>query len=483
MQEQVPQSDIKSARKLRVLIELRPALDGHAGIPQETRLLFCALRQIDGITVTGMIQHSGHTLAKGLPANGRNIARDKAIYQLSRVVISLKQGLRYTWLATIGMAIRQLFGDTEELSRFESLHFKDYLWRALFSNTLHTDDFDLVTSADFRILQVPWTGMHRYGLINRMLGLWRYPRIDTSEFDIFIAETPFPGRISKNTRMIVRYHDAIPIFMPHTIADKKYHQASHFNALKQNVMDGAYFSCVSEATRQDLLSIFPDVADRASTIHNMVSRQYFDEDSSPKRIPEIFRTRLNGSVGIGTGIHAISEISNEKIEYLLAVSTIEPRKNHLTLLAGWEQLRSKGHSNLKLVLVGMLGWENASIVKQFRPWMEAGELFLLTDVQSHELRMLYKHALLTVCPSFSEGFDFSGVEAVRCGGTVVASDIPVHREIFGDAASYFNTYSSLDLAQKMQAVIASERQKTTVQSHFPYDTASLSQSWLKMLLR
>ncbi len=39
-------------------------------------------------------------------------------------------------------------------------------------------------------------------------------------------------------------------------------------------------------------------------------------------------------------------------------------------------------------------------------------------------------------PSFSQGFDFSGVEAMRCGGAVVASRIPVHREKYVDAAGY-----------------------------------------------
>ena len=54
---------------MKILLELRPALDGHAGIPQETRLLFRGLRLIDGLDVEGMIIHSGRVLAKGLPAD------------------------------------------------------------------------------------------------------------------------------------------------------------------------------------------------------------------------------------------------------------------------------------------------------------------------------------------------------------------------------------------------------------------------------
>ena len=102
--------------------------------------------------------------------------------------------------------------------------------------------------------------------------------------------------------------------------------------------------------------------------------------------------------------------------------------------------------DLKLVLVGAMGWNYREIVRKFLPWIERGELKLLEDVPSNELRQLYRHAAATICPSVGEGFDFSGVEAMRCGTAVVASDIKVHREIFGDAAEFFSPYDSPDAA-------------------------------------
>src|SRR6185436_21083404 len=83
-----------------------------------------------------------------------------------------------------------------------------------------------------------------------------------------------------------------------------------------------------------------------------------------------------------------------------------------------------------------------------------GALFHLARVPLSALRKLYSGALVVVCPSVSEGFDFSGIEAMRCGSPVVASDIPVHREIFGDAAEYFGPYSTPALAQALASVIA-----------------------------
>jgi hypothetical protein len=135
------------------------------------------------------------------------------------------------------------------------------------------------------------------------------------------------------------------------------------------------------------------------------------------------------------------------------VSTIEPRKNHLTLLSAWERLRVEIFPKLKLLVVGETGWRNKPIVRKFRPWMERGDIFLVEDVPSADLRLLYKHARATICPSFGEGFDFSGVEAMKSGGAVIASDIAVHREIYADAAEFFNPYSVGDAARAIQAVI------------------------------
>src|SRR5260370_35309541 len=89
--------------------------------------------------------------------------------------------------------------------------------------------------------------------------------------------------------------------------------------------------------------------------------------------------------------------------------------------------------------------------------MERGDVFLLEDVPAADLRLLYKHARATICPSFGEGFDFSGVEAMKSGGVVAASDIPVHREIYDDAVEYFNPYSTPDLARAIAELIGASQ--------------------------
>src|SRR5580700_7370380 len=59
------------ARSIRILLELRPALGGHAGIPQATRLLFRSLSTLDDVHVEGLLQSAERVLPRGLPARSK----------------------------------------------------------------------------------------------------------------------------------------------------------------------------------------------------------------------------------------------------------------------------------------------------------------------------------------------------------------------------------------------------------------------------
>lgn len=467
-----------------LLLEMRPALDGFAGIPQETRLLFRGLSMIDGVKVEGMIQTSGRRLAPGLSLRkkrrfGMRLSEARQINRYSRVVISLAdKPFRTVVDSMLDYLERRLQSNLLSagtlmgvkkvtLSGFRSRYFEDFIWRTMFSKTLPASDFKLISGSDQRVCPVPWSTMHVAGLKTlNFLPSPMYPVLDTQGIDIFLGQTPYPGRVSHGTAMVIRYHDAIPVFMPHTIPDKSSHQATHFYALMSNVRNGAWFACVSEATRQDLLRLFPEAAPRAVTIHNMVSHHYFPEESERALVPGIIRSRLyegdpTKGVEFKPKFLGIREqeafyrkhLAEKPFRYLLIVSTLEPRKNHARLLAAWEVLKAEVDPDLKLVVVGTLGWDFKALVESFKPWISRGDLFALAAVPAPDLRVLYKHAAATVCPSLGEGFDFSGVESMRSGGVVIASDIPVHREVYEDASEYFDPYATSSLVRALRKVI------------------------------
>jgi glycosyltransferase involved in cell wall biosynthesis len=455
-------------RSKRILVDLKPAFDGFAGIPQETRLLFGGLRRIHGLEVKGLIQHGGRRLRAGLKANGTGEPVAKQIYRLSKLIVSLNErpisnvwdaaGDRiHKYFALELLRARVALGITVPSSIFDSRHFPDFVWRTFFDKTLNVNEKDSVCFDEYNVIQSPRVHFHKVGLRSASLtSMARYPVIDTRGFDFFVAQTPFPGRLTPGTQMVVRYHDAVPILMPHTIKDKAFHQATHFNALLSNIKSGAKFACVSEATRADLLTMFPQLEPRTYVVHNMVSEEYYEDDSPRALVPQLVKNRLCDLAQFSGGAGRVDRLIGKDFEYLLMVSTIEPRKNHSFLLSAWEQLKYTTNPNLKLVIVGNIGWDEEAVLKAFKPWAAKGDLLYLQNVPSAELRVLYRHALLTLCPSLAEGFDYSGVEAMRCGCPVASSRIPVHQEIYRDASAYFDPYSVQEATECLRRLCSEE---------------------------
>src|ERR1700688_2688430 len=87
----------KAKLRLRILLELRPALGGHAGIPQATRLLFRNLSLLEDVRVEGLFQSGDRVLRSGLPARGIGLfgpmSMDQQLNRLARVVIAIEQGI------------------------------------------------------------------------------------------------------------------------------------------------------------------------------------------------------------------------------------------------------------------------------------------------------------------------------------------------------------------------------------------------------
>lgn len=138
------------------------------------------------------------------------------------------------------------------------------------------------------------------------------------------------------------------------------------------------------------------------------------------------------------------------VNYFVVCGTIEPRKNHLTLLNAWRVLASDP-SPPKLVIVGKRGWLNGAVVETLersvalRPHViEAGGL------STPGLRRLLAGARALLMPSFAEGFGLPVAEALAAGTPVVASDIEAFREVGGDAIDYVDPLDGLGWLQAVR---------------------------------
>jgi glycosyltransferase involved in cell wall biosynthesis len=121
--------------------------------------------------------------------------------------------------------------------------------------------------------------------------------------------------------------------------------------------------------------------------------------------------------------------------YFVCLGTIEARKNHLLLLNLWRDLvAQRGGETPALVLIGRRGWEVENTVDLLdRCPALRGIVSERSALSDSETARLVKNSRALLLPSFAEGFGFPLVEALALGVPVLASDIPVFREIGDDA--------------------------------------------------
>ncbi|MEA1832441.1 glycosyltransferase family 1 protein [Methylobacterium durans] len=124
----------------------------------------------------------------------------------------------------------------------------------------------------------------------------------------------------------------------------------------------------------------------------------------------------------------------------LVCGTIEPRKNHLLLLHLWRGLAERmGEATPYLVLVGRRGWEAENIIDLLdRCRAIGGSVVEVSGLSTHGLAALMRSATALLMPSFTEGYGLPVVEAGASGLPVIASDIPVHREVGGSFANFLD---------------------------------------------
>jgi glycosyltransferase involved in cell wall biosynthesis len=161
--------------------------------------------------------------------------------------------------------------------------------------------------------------------------------------------------------------------------------------------------CISEATRRELVVRFPHTAERATTIP-LAADPLFGEPVTPARLER---------------------------PYVLAVGTLEPRKNLVRLIEAFVALPPEVRARHLLALVGPLGWD---LDATLRAAAAARDVVLLGHVDDERLHALYAGAACFAYPSLHEGFGLPVLEAMSAGAPVVTSNVSSLPEVAGGAA-------------------------------------------------
>ena len=448
-----------------LLMDLRPCYEGFAGIPQETRLLFAMFAKM-GLGRFGGLASGIHYSSRRPPMRNRY---EKLLAQ-TQVLIS-QDTKRSHWMLPLGLApgfvkrriFRAYLALSEGLRRerldlqIDPVTFEDYLWVKLFDRTLSPADRPLVQKAEYFATELG----HEYARSLSMLPRPFQRRIDSQGWDVFFGATVSPYRAAPGTAMMIRYYDALPLLSPHTVGEPWAHALSHGRMLQRNIQDGASLYCDSEPVREDILRIFPEAEKRVHTIPVVVAPEYCPDVRPQSELRTILRRRASPVTAAGKPREQAPPegvVPPELPRLVMAVSTLEPRKNYLKLFRAFEIARRMCSRPMQLLIVANPGWRSDAELAELKLLVREGA-YHLAGVPLPELRTLYSMAHVVVAPSRAEGFDYSGAEAMACGTPLIASDIPVHRWVYGDAAKYFDPYDEEELARTIAGMVELPREE------------------------
>ncbi|MDP2660505.1 MAG: glycosyltransferase family 1 protein [Dehalococcoidia bacterium] len=161
-------------------------------------------------------------------------------------------------------------------------------------------------------------------------------------------------------------------------------------------------------------------------------RSYGLDDSKIYVIPEGVHPRFHQVQDLGV-LAATRARYHLPERFILFVSTIEPRKNLVTLWEAYRLLRSEGRTE-KLVVVGQRGWLYQPILLRLRELGLEDQVVFPGYVDDEDLPAIYSLAECFCFPSLFEGFGLAPLEAMASGCPVVCSNASSLPEVCGDAA-------------------------------------------------
>jgi glycosyltransferase involved in cell wall biosynthesis len=148
--------------------------------------------------------------------------------------------------------------------------------------------------------------------------------------------------------------------------------------------------------------------------------------------------------------------------YFVSAGNAYPHKNLGRLIEAVVALNKNTHRNIILAIASARNVFTARLQKLIEKLGAQNSVKLLGFVPDDKLGSLYRNSLGFVFPSLSEGFGLPGLEAMNSGTLVLASEIPVFREIYDGNALYFNPLDFSSIEKVMENAFEMDKSERDV---------------------
>jgi len=292
----------------------------------------------------------------------------------------------------------------------------------------------------------PWDTAPNVRVVRRripgklLLELWRRnapPSVESlagSRPDVFHSPNFLYQRTGCST-VLTTIHDLA--FLKRNAYGGRYSGRYHRETLVKNIRDASHCIVVSRSVAEDLQDLCGIASDQITVIHHGLNPVFRPGPETPLPIP---------------GESAVPD------RFFLTVGSVEPRKNMPLLVHAFAR-SFRDDPGMSLVIAGRRAEGIRALETAVRESGMSDRILITGYVTLDHLVALYQRAVAAVFPSWEEGFGFPALEALACGTPVLASDIPVHREILGDAPCFFECDSIEALSRQLSEITASPERR------------------------
>lgn len=301
---------------------------------------------------------------------------------------------------------------------------------------------------DFPLKNERWHKIIGDGLTTRISKLWlqtQLPRlIKDKSLDIFWGTCNLlPLALNRRIKKLLTVHDLTYLFFPETMAIKNL--IAYRFLQKKSITRADKILADSQATADDLQKHFALTVDKIEVVYPGIDNTLF-QNTDTMQIKEVVKKyQIN-------------------LNYILAVSTIEPRKNLESLLKAYAILLKRHNIVHQLVIVGAKGWKDSGLYKQVKDLELGNRVRFLGFVPHRDLPVLYSGACVFLYLSLYEGFGFPILEAMACGCPVITSNVSSMPEVAADVAVLVDCQNIEQIAHDTFKLINNQAQRNLLKA-------------------
>ena len=260
------------------------------------------------------------------------------------------------------------------------------------------------------------------------------PKVDLTIFPNFAT---WPSVKTKHTATVI--HDLTYLYFPEVVEEKN---LAHLRrVVPRSIKKADFIITVSESVKAELVKEF----------------NLNPDDCVVTPIPPdapFFITHSKTEIDTVKKKYNLDPVK----KYIYFIGNLEPRKNLKTLVEAYRLLPKEIKNEYSLVLAGGTGWKTETTQASIDAAIQAGEdIKHLGFVDQSDSPALFQGAALFVMPSLYEGFGMPILEAMASGTPVVASDIPVLKEVGAEYAQYANPHDAQSFADAITHTLTTQR--------------------------